>query len=607
MVLVARTLLLLLACYSSFWWSWNGRSHFSFLRRLPPIRRNNNDNHPQQHSSSTILHRKRTTATTLQDALQQVREAGLHVCVLPSPQQDLPLLRASDEQDHDPDDLIQQLVLLAPSCPAEAAEAGDDDEDEDLDTIIIQQNQQQDQQPQRSLQEEEEESNSSSVRAYLTNLLCALACISVAALAAGLTLGMLGLDPLLLLIKERAATDLHERRAAATLRPIVQQHHRLLVTLLLMNAVANEALPLFLEALVPNPASAVAVSVTLVLFCGEIIPSAIFTGPNQLHIACALVPLVKVVLWLLYPLAGPLAWLLDTLLHHDGDDGTEDGDHGDGAYTRGELAALIRIQYEERVAAKLKRKQQRKSAVDATGVVHHHNSNHVGGLDFAHRQSIRAAKHHAERSLSTRTTASSSASEQQPQQQPPERRESLHVDEVVMIEGALSMKTKTALDVFTSYRKVFCIPSDMLLNEDSMVHIYASGFTRIPVYQAGGPRTAIVGVLMTKQLIVVSDRSERPVGTLPLRLPRCVGPDTPLVNMVNMFQTGGHGSRGGHLALVCARPAVAEQALLQGNSVPESAGLMGIITLEDVLEMLLQVRYIRQYVVAVCFRLCIWD
>lgn len=53
---------------------------------------------------------------------------------------------------------------------------------------------------------------------------------------------------------------------------------------------------------------------------------------------------------------------------------------------------------------------------------------------------------------------------------------------------------------------------------------------------------------------------------------------------MNLFQTG----RSGHLALVCARPQIAEAHLLGGESLPERAGFMGIITLEDVLEELLQ-------------------
>jgi len=100
---------------------------------------------------------------------------------------------------------------------------------------------------------------------WLLNLLGALICVCIAALAAGLTLGLLGLDPLMLLIKERAGATEEERTRAKNLLPIVKQHHLLLVTLLLMNSIANEALPIFLEHIV-SPAVAVILSVTLVLF-----------------------------------------------------------------------------------------------------------------------------------------------------------------------------------------------------------------------------------------------------------------------------------------------------------------------------------------------------
>jgi hypothetical protein len=49
------------------------------------------------------------------------------------------------------------------------------------------------------------------------------------------------------------------------------------VTLLLFNSLANEALPIFLAELVPGYV-AVALSVTMILVFGEIIPSAVFTG-----------------------------------------------------------------------------------------------------------------------------------------------------------------------------------------------------------------------------------------------------------------------------------------------------------------------------------------
>ncbi len=43
----------------------------------------------------------------------------------------------------------------------------------------------------------------------------------------------------------------------------------------------------------------------------EILPSAIFTGPNQLRIAASLAPLAWTMITVLYLIAKPIAWLLD--------------------------------------------------------------------------------------------------------------------------------------------------------------------------------------------------------------------------------------------------------------------------------------------------------
>lgn len=99
---------------------------------------------------------------------------------------------------------------------------------------------------------------------YFVTGLCALFCVMVAAMAAGLTMGMLSLDPLMLLVKIRASRSPEEKQQAEALLPIVQQHHLLLVTLLLLNSLANEALPLFLEKLV-SPIVSVLLSVSFLL------------------------------------------------------------------------------------------------------------------------------------------------------------------------------------------------------------------------------------------------------------------------------------------------------------------------------------------------------
>jgi metal transporter CNNM len=175
---------------------------------------------------------------------------------------------------------------------------------------------------------------------------------------------------------------------------------------------------------------------------------------------------------------------------------------------------------------------------------------------------------------------------------PTELGASLHFDEVNMMVGALNMKTKLAMDIYTPLRRVFAVSYDTILTEPRIVEIYSSGFSRIPIYikKAGKEKdkTGVVGVMLTKQLLVVNNVDKRAVSTLPLQIPNCVSPTTNLVDLINLFQTPSKGRKGGHMAIVCARPVLGQEALARGEAIPEKAGMMGVVTLEDCLEELLQ-------------------
>jgi metal transporter CNNM len=148
--------------------------------------------------------------------------------------------------------------------------------------------------------------------------------------------GLLSLDLMEMKIKSKSGTP-EEKIQAKRVLPIIERHHLLLVSLMTWNATANEALPIFLDALVPGWL-AIVLSVTIVLFVGEIIPAALLTGPNQLKLASTLVPLVYVVMVIFSPIAYPISLLLDYLL---GDD------HGLTLYSKTELATMVKIQHEE--------------------------------------------------------------------------------------------------------------------------------------------------------------------------------------------------------------------------------------------------------------------
>ena len=70
-------------------------------------------------------------------------------------------------------------------------------------------------------QKEEEQSN------YIQNIILAFICVTIAALAAGLTMGLLSLELLDLRIKEIASSNTKEREQARSLVPLIKDHHRL--------------------------------------------------------------------------------------------------------------------------------------------------------------------------------------------------------------------------------------------------------------------------------------------------------------------------------------------------------------------------------------------
>jgi len=446
-----------------------------------------------------------------------------------------------------------------------------------------------------------------------------LLCILCAATAAGLTLGMLSLDPLSLEIKRRASSDSAEREWSERLLPLLVGHssrHRLLVSLLLLNSLANEALPIFLDELFPSKYASILVSVCFVLFFGEILPSAIFTGPDQVRMASTMVPLARLVMFIVSPVAIPIAKLLDHVLHDD------DGGHPEGGatqqqyqqgqtdvtegnyYNRDELSALVRIQYEAQMMAKRRWKAAHRATLenvpssvsDKDGKPAYRSIRGVardlmGGRAAAEMlpSTLDATPEEAVESIRSDSVRSDSV-------------RSIHRDEITMIEGALSMTTKVAADVFTPLRSVYAIPSDTLLDEETMVRIWAAGYSRVPVYEPSSADVEgsepgggyvdihrICGIMLARQLIVVNPEECRPLSTLPLSVPNCVSPSTNLVDLINLFQErGGRGRGGMHLALVCARPMLATAALGKGEAVPKEAGVVGIITLEDVIEELLQ-------------------
>lgn len=147
----------------------------------------------------------------------------------------------------------------------------------------------------------------------------------------GLTVGYLSIDDLVLELRTTSGTD-EEKEYAEKVLPILANRHWLLVTLLLMNAAAMEALPIFLDKVVPSYL-AIIISVSLVLLFGEVIPQAICTGPDQVKIAAYVAPLTRILMVVSSPLSYPLAKVLDRLL----------GEHHKSRFLNNDLKALIEL------------------------------------------------------------------------------------------------------------------------------------------------------------------------------------------------------------------------------------------------------------------------
>ncbi|KAL7105135.1 hypothetical protein ACP275_07G025700 [Erythranthe tilingii] len=357
---------------------------------------------------------------------------------------------------------------------------------------------------------------------------CAL--VLFAGIMSGLTLGLMSLGLVDLEILQRSGTP-SEKKQAASIFPVVQKQHQLLVTLLLFNAAAMEALPIYLDRIF-NQYVAIILSVTFVLFFGEVIPQAICTRYG-LAVGANLVWLVRILMIISYPISYPIGKILDYVLGHN-----------EALFRRAQLKALVSIHGQE--AGK--------------------------GGELTH-------------------------------------------DETTIISGALDLTEKTAEEAMTPIESTFSLDVNSKLDWEAMGKILARGHSRVPVY-AGNPRN-IIGLLLVKSLLTVRAETETPVSAVSIRrIPR-VPADMPLYDILNEFQKGSS-----HMAAVVnpkprnrMPPSIEEKSegtnvnsdittpllsnkednvvidvdrVPRSSDVHEDGEVIGIITLEDVFEELLQ-------------------
>ena len=187
--------------------------------------------------------------------------------------------------------------------------------------------------PKRFLQEFERSPPFSG--AFWFNLIVFITLACFAGTMSGLTVGYLSIDSLVLEIKMGNGTE-SEKYYAEKIYRLVHNHHWLLVTLLLCNSFACEAMPIFLAKLV-NEMMAIVLSVTVLLFVGEIIPQALCTGPNQMKIASILAPFTYFLMIITYPISYPIAMFMDYVI----------GVQGKNRFCNSDLKSIIELHVKE--------------------------------------------------------------------------------------------------------------------------------------------------------------------------------------------------------------------------------------------------------------------
>ncbi|GMN34230.1 hypothetical protein TIFTF001_004576 [Ficus carica] len=294
-----------------------------------------------------------------------------------------------------------------------------------------------------------------------------------AGLMSGLTLGLMSLSLVDLEVLAKSGTNKDRLHAGALgscltllalgwydapcprrkILPVVRKQHLLLCTLLICNAAAMEALPIFLDSLV-TAWVAILISVTLILLFGEIIPQAVCSRYG-LAVGAAVAPFVRVLVCICFPVAYPISKLLDYLL----------GEGHDALFRRAELKTLVDF---------------------------HGNEAGKGG--------------------------------------------ELSRDETMIIAGALELTEKTASDAMTPISETFAVDINAKLDRKLMKVILEKGHSRVPVYHEQ-PRN-IIGLVLVKNLLTIHPDNEVPVKRVAIRkIPRV--PETmPLYDILNEFQKG---------------------------------------------------------------------
>lgn len=343
---------------------------------------------------------------------------------------------------------------------------------------------------------------------YVVYSLVAVFLITFGGLMSGLNVGMLSLDELELEQKIATGTPAERKQASKILR-VIDKHHWLLVSILLGNAACSETLPLILGFMF-NEVISIVISVTFVLFCGEIIPQAFMTGPDQLKIAGRLVIFVRILMIVMAPISFPLSLLLDRFLGHT----------PRGVFSIDDLSSRVRL---------------------------HRSHSQTEG--------------------------------------PNGRATVLDPGQLNIIIGALQLKGKFVREYMTQINLVYSVCDTATLDANLMRQMRKLGHSRVPIY-SGSQKERIYGYILIKQFIGRRLATPKPLrdSDIEVMRPIITTPDTDMLTLMYQFKESNC-----HIAIVVDPLRRLDKREFSGLEGDHTEPCLGIITLEAVFELILQV------------------
>ena len=401
---------------------------------------------------------------------------------------------------------------------------------------------------------------------FCFNLFMAIFLTCFAGAMSGLTVGYLSIDSLILELKISNGTD-DEKFYAKKILKIISNHHWLLVTLLLCNSFAAEYMPIVLDKLCGEFA-AVIISVTLLLFFGEIIPQALCTGPNQMKIASILSPFTYFLMVITYPISYPIALLMDFVI----------GIHGKNRFCNSDLRSLIELH-----------------TYDAMKQIDEDNN------DEEEEDNLKTKNNNDNENDNEIKIEEGKEYKKIPENLDNKNIYGLSNEQAKYMVGVLDMTTKKVLDIMIPITEIVMIDFDKPMTKEYLDFMLTKGFSRFPIYKEN--KDNIIGILRMKKLIGVNLFENKSLNELKINLspPLIIDKNFGVLNLLTEFTKGRS-----HMAFITEKEDVENLqkkfGLDRNNSLKDNSyfniinsninvntKILGIVTLEDVIEKMFNV------------------